>query len=57
MIGPDDMLIAAAAASLRRKRPPRRMTRGEARRLVDRALAAWPRLRPVLFGELRQIAA
>lgn len=57
MIAPEDMLVAVTAASLRvpRRRPPR-MTRREARYLIDRALAAWPRVRGTLFADIRQVA-
>lgn len=57
MIAPHDLLVAATAESLRRRRRVHRLTRGEARRLVDRALAAWPRVRGELFGEIRRFAA
>lgn len=58
MIAPEDMLVAVTAASLRvpRRRPPRGMTRREARYLIDRALAAWPRVRGTLFADIRQVA-
>ena len=57
MIAPDDLLVAAAATTLRRPPPRvRPLTRREAHRLILRAIDAWPRVRDLLFANVRQFA-